>query len=131
MEFDANETNADQVSTAPAICPSCHQPVSPSYFFCPNCGFNLRPAPLPTGGAAQLMLYAHSIILPSLCFLSISKWKGYKYFKSTNAAERQIGTVAIVLLVLSTFITYWYVYTWTMNYVQQSISAVNTDLNGF
>ena len=119
---------AETVSAA-ATCPSCHQPVLPSYYFCPNCGFNLRPAPLSTSSGTQLLIYAHSIILPSLLFITISKWKGYTYLKSPDPAEKQIGAIAMFLLVCSTIFTFWYAYTWTMNYVNESIAAINSDLS--
>ncbi len=77
----------------------------------------------------QAWLYVHSIILPMLLFLSISKWKGYKYFKSDEPKAKQIGTVAVVLLVASTVITFYLAYVWTVATVNSSIDSVNAAMS--
>ena len=118
-----------EVAPAAAACPVCHLPVRPEWYFCPNCGTNLHPAPLSTSLESQLFLYAHSIVLPMLLFLSITRWKGYTYFKSEDSQEKQIGSIAIILLVLSTVVVFWYSYVWTVDYIQQSINSVNADMN--
>jgi hypothetical protein len=90
-----------------AICPQCHQPVLPTYFFCPNCGKNLKEPPLSTSAATQAGLYALSIIMPVICFLAINQWRGMKYLKSADPQAKQIGIVATVLMAVSTVIVVW------------------------
>ena len=115
----------------PSICPTCHQPVIPQYYFCPNCGTKLNLAPLSTTLTAQLKVYAFSIILPMICFLFIGKWPGNKYYKSTDPKTKRIGLIAWTLLVLSTIITIWLVVIWTQGVIQSSINSINTDMGSF
>jgi hypothetical protein len=107
------------------ICPQCHFPVKPEYYFCPNCGKNLRIAPLGTGLLDQLLLYAFSIILPWIAYLAITKWQGIKYLRSADSRARQIGIIALGLLVLSSIIAFWLTYVWIQGYIQQSLNDVN------
>ena len=72
-------------------CPQCHQPVLPTYYFCPNCGKSLHEPPLSTTVGAQTGLYALSIIMPMICFLAINQWRGMKYMKSADPQAKQIG----------------------------------------
>jgi len=114
---------------SPELCPVCHQPILPSYYFCPNCGAKLRTAPLSTTTSAQIRLYAFSIILPMICFIFVTRWQGVKYFKSGDPKAKQIGQVAWALLILSTIITVWLVVVWTQNYINSTVAGLNTDLN--
>lgn len=107
------------------ICPQCHFPAKPEYYYCPNCGKALREAPLSTSAGTQLLIYAWSIILPSIAFISVSRWPGMKYFKSGDPKAQQIGLVAIILLALSTIVTYWLAIVWLQSYVKQSVNDVN------
>jgi len=111
------------------MCPLCHLAVRPEYFFCPNCGTNLRPAPLPTSSEAQLKLYAFSVILPLICFVFVSKWRGIAYLRSPDERTRSIGYIATFLLVLSTVVTIWYAVVWTQSEIQQSVSDVNSEMS--
>ncbi|HUO56158.1 MAG TPA: zinc ribbon domain-containing protein [Candidatus Paceibacterota bacterium] len=123
--------DAPQSASPQNICPYCHQPILPTYYFCPNCGVKLSEAHLSTSISTQIMIYAFSIILPSLCYLLISKWPGWKYYKSKEAKVHQIGIVAITLLVLSSIVTFWLIYVWITDAIQSSLNGLNTDLNGY
>ena len=112
-----------------AVCPVCHQPIQPEYYFCPNCGTSLRQAPLSTSLSAQVKLYAFSIILPWILFIMVTKWKGLAYSKSKDPKERQIGIIAWVLIILSTIFTFWLAYVFTQQAIQSSISSINADLS--
>ena len=109
----------------PVLCPVCHEPVKSDFYFCPNCGKNLKEKPLLTSVGAQVEIYLWSIITPPMCFLTIGSWQGIKYFKAEDPKAKQIGIVAIILLVLSTLITIWLVYISIVDSIQymQSISA--------
>ena len=113
---------------SPNSCAVCHQPLLPEYYFCPNCGTEVEAPPLTTDFGMQLWIYAHSIFLPMVLFLSISKWKGYKYFRSEDPQAKQIGTIAIVLLIASTVITYYLAYATTMAAVQSALDSINADM---
>ncbi len=122
-------SDAGVQAPAPLVCPVCHQPVMPEYYFCPNCGANLRPRPLPTDIASQIGLYAFSIILPMIVFIGISKWQGTKYFRSTDPKEHQIGLIAWILLAVSTIVIIYLMYVWTQSLIQSSISSINADMS--
>jgi len=117
------------LSPASVICPTCHQPVLPSYYFCPNCGAKLHSAPLLTTRAAQAKLYAHSIILPMLAFFTASKWHGWQYFKSSDPKTKQIGLIACILVTLSTVLLVWYTIIWTQQEIQSQVNSINADMS--
>jgi len=107
------------------ICDVCHQPILPTYYFCPNCGTKINSAPLSTSIATQFGLYIFSAILPFIGFLLISKWSGLKYFRSKDPKAKIIGLVAWGVLVFSTVVLCWLVYVETQNVIQ----AINSSLN--
>src|SRR5271166_4874557 len=92
-------TQINQIS-APVLCPQCHQPIKPEYYYCPNCGKKLSEAPLSTSLGAQLWLYAFSLILPFIGYLAITKWQGIQYARSGDPRAQEIGWIAIGLLTL-------------------------------
>jgi hypothetical protein len=111
------------------ICQVCHQPVLPSYYFCPNCGAKLNAAPLSTTPMAQARLYAHSIILPVICFFTASKWQGIHYFKSSDPKTKKIGIIACILITLSTILLVWYAIIWTQQEIQSQVNSINADMS--
>jgi len=125
--------NQNPVPTPPsvaAICPQCHQPVKPEYYFCPNCGKKLNEPGLPTGVGAQIMLYAFSIVLPIMCFLAISYWQGIKYARSPDPKAQEMGWIAIALLALSTIITFWITSVWISGFIAQQTSTAGLSQYG-
>jgi hypothetical protein len=119
-----------QASVAQAICPQCHQPVRPEYYFCPNCGKKLSEPGLPTGVGAQVMLYAFSIVLPIMCFLAVSYWQGIKYARSADPKAQEIGWIAIALLALSTIITFWITSVWISGFIASQTSTAGLSAYG-
>lgn len=105
-------------SSAPLLCPVCHEPVRPEFYFCPNCGKNLKEKPLPTDLNAKISIYLLSIVTPPLCFLTIKWWHGVKYLKMDDPKAKEIGLVSIVLMVLSTAVTIWLAYALTAGLMQ-------------
>ncbi|MCL4353542.1 zinc ribbon domain-containing protein [Patescibacteria group bacterium] len=97
-------------------CPQCHQTVLESYYFCPNCGKNLKPAPLSITPLKQIGIYALSIFLPPL-----GLWPGVKYLMGSNKKAKVVGTVAIILTVLSTVISAWLFINW--------VNGINNSVN--
>ncbi len=118
-----------QAAPAPATCPVCHQGVKPEYYFCPNCGANLHPAPLSTSLATQTWIYAFSLVLPMFLYIGITKWPAMKYLRSEDPRAKQIGMSAIVLLILSTLVGIWLAYVWTQEAIQSSIDSINADMS--
>ena len=107
------------------ICPRCHLPTKPEYYFCPNCGAKLTEAPLGVGIVDQLLLYAFSIVLPWIAYLAITKWQGIKYLRAPGARAKQIGLIALVLLIASSVVAFWLTYVWIQGYIQSSLNDVN------
>jgi hypothetical protein len=114
-----------------AICPQCHQPVLPEYYFCPNCGKKLEDAPLSTSIWAQIWLYTYSLILmPITCYLIYTRWQGVKYFKSKDPKAHQMGVIAIVLLIISIVFLIWSTWQgtiWLENYVQAQVNNATSE----
>ena len=117
--------------TAPplAVCSYCHQPLLPTYYFCPNCGNKVMSAPLSTSPATQAWIYAFSAVLPLICYIMISKWPGMTYYRSKDEKAKQIGTIAIGILILSTLITIYFAYVWTQDAIQSSVASINSDFS--
>jgi hypothetical protein len=117
----------ENVTITPLVCSYCHQPVLSSYYFCPNCGTKLNLAPLSTSVESQALLYLFSAILPLICFIFVTRWQGLRYYRSRDEKTKLIGTIAIVILILSTVITIWLAYAWTQSAIQSSINSINAD----
>lgn len=112
----------------PQLCSVCHQPLLSSYYFCPNCGTKVNTPPLSTTLATQIGIYTFSIILPMIGFILVTKWPGVKYFKSKDKKIKKIGIIAWALLILSTIITIWLAYIWTLDTIQSLTQSINTDM---
>jgi cobalamin biosynthesis protein CobD/CbiB len=66
-----------------------------------------------------------------IVFISISKWRGLKYSKSSDPKTRMIGIVAWVLLILSTIFLFWLTWYETIKLqeaFQTSMDQMNKDL---
>jgi len=113
------------------LCQTCHQPILPTYYFCPNCGTKLITAPLSTSFMTQVGIYLFSIILPLLCFLFISRWPGLKYTRSSDPKARWIGIVAFILIILSTIIIAYEAYAMTQALSKSINEALNMDLGAY
>jgi hypothetical protein len=96
------------------VCPICHQPVLAEYFFCPNCGHNLKEKQIPISIIVQVGLYALAIFLPPL-----GLWPGIKYMMKNTKQAKWVGGVTIVLTILSSFFTIYYTLTIFNTYIGQ------------
>jgi hypothetical protein len=99
-----------------AVCPACHQLVQPEWYFCPNCGKDLKPKPVNVSAWAQIGVYALSVFLPPL-----GLWPGIKYLQKPGPQAKIVGWVAIILTIVSTVLTFWF----TIHYLQNSINSYN------
>lgn len=114
----------------PLLCPQCHQPVKPEYYFCPNCGKKLSEPGLSTTLASQLWLYAFSLVLPFLGYLAISYWQGIKYARSDDPQAQRIGWIAIGLLTLSSIYVIWQATVWINSFIQAQTSTAGLSAFG-
>ncbi|MBU6500690.1 MAG: zinc ribbon domain-containing protein [Patescibacteria group bacterium] len=116
------------------LCPQCHQLVKPEFYFCPNCGENLRKTPLSTSVGTQIWMYFLSIIMPWVAFIFIGYWHGLKYLRSQDTKTKQIGLIATIILVASTLFAIWISIVWVQNILQTTMSDLNgvgSGLGGF
>lgn len=125
---DITPGSTETKETQPTLCTVCHQITLPTYYFCPNCGLALTIAPLSTSIGRQIWIYFFSLILPSLCFLFITRWPGTKYAKSADPKAKIIGQVAWVILILSTILTFWYAIVITQRIIKTTTDSINASI---
>ncbi|OGK08474.1 hypothetical protein A2767_03225 [Candidatus Roizmanbacteria bacterium RIFCSPHIGHO2_01_FULL_35_10] len=75
-------------------CSQCKYQINPEWFFCPNCGKELRIKPISFG--RQIFIYTVSFFLAPLGL----GW-GIKYIRSKDNKVRLVGLIAIVLTLIS------------------------------
>ena len=97
-------------------CPVCHQRILPEYYFCPNCGNNLREKAKEITIATQVGLYMLAIFLPPL-----GLWPGIKYLNKEDIKAKKIGGITTALTLFSTVVTIW----WTFKLVGNYLDMVN------
>ncbi len=131
MEPTLPVTPSTQIESSPSLCITCHQPLLPQYYFCPNCGTKIHEPPLTTSFNAQIWLYAFSVILPVICFLFVTKWKGLRYLQSTDPKAKTIGATASMLLAVSTVLTFWYAYIYTQKMLEAILQGAGLDAGSF
>ena len=66
-------------------CSVCHLPVLEEYYFCPNCGNNLKEKIVPISTIMQIGFYALAIFLPPLGF-----WPGIKYAMKKSPQAKKL-----------------------------------------
>jgi hypothetical protein len=84
------------------FCPKCQFPILETYFFCPNCGKSLKLTPSATSAIKQIGIYSLSLFLPPL-----GLWPGIKYLKTEDSGAKMVGTIAIILTIISIVVTIW------------------------
>jgi len=129
MDQNYNEENIQTEQTDQFVCSVCHQPIKPEYYFCPNCGHKIKEKPLSTSVQTQIGIYAYSIILPFILYISIKKWPAMKYIKSNDQKTKQIGYIAMTLIILSTISIIWFSFVGTKKMIQSSVDSINADFN--
>jgi len=102
------------------ICPVCHQSVVPEWYFCPNCGKELKAKPVRVSVVTQIGIYTLSAFLPPL-----GLWPGIKYLGKEGREVKIVGAVAIVLTIISSVVTVWL----TFHYLQSYLSIYSGLIN--
>ncbi len=96
------------------ICSLCHQAIPEKYYFCPNCGNNLKEKPVVVSTIMQIGLYALAIFLPPL-----GLWPGIKYIMKKGQQAKRVGMITIVLTIISTIVTIWAIFSVFNSYLGQ------------
>lgn len=87
------------------VCSVCHQAVKEEYFFCPNCGHNLKEAVLPVSVLKQIGLYALAVILPPWGF-----YPEIKYILKNSPQAKRVGLITVLLTTLSMALMLWLIF---------------------
>jgi uncharacterized paraquat-inducible protein A len=104
------------------VCKHCKANVSPTDYFCPNCGKKLRDKPQSTGWLRQLVVYAISFLLPPL-----GLWPAVRYLKQPDQKSKNIGIAAIVITIVSIVLSV-YLAVEMLNSINKEL---NSQLNGY
>ncbi len=64
-----------------------------------------------------------------ILYISIKKWPVMKYIKSEDLKVKQIGYIAMTLIILSTILVIWLSFVGTNKMIQSSIDSINADFN--
>ena len=108
-----------------SVCPVCHIPVLPDYYFCYNCGKNLKPVPLSTTVIKQVGLYLGSIVLFPLGLI----W-GLRYIKETSLKAKLVGWVCILISIVTFAVVSMVLFT-TIREVNEQVNNQLNGLSGF
>lgn len=103
-----------------SVCPFCHFQLLQNYYFCPNCGKKISEPPITV--LKQIGVYLLSIFLPPL-----GLWPGIRYLFSKDQKTKKVGTIAIILTIVSTVITLWL----SVAMFNNLTKSVNSQLNQY
>lgn len=96
----AMQSPAPDMTVQMSQCPKCHVDVRLSDYFCFNCGQALRTKPESVSLVKQMTVYLLSFLLPPLGII----W-GIRYLRQDGSNSKIVGTVAIVLTLISLAVT--------------------------
>jgi len=96
------------------ICSVCHQAVLTEYYFCPNCGNNLKEKPQAISALVQAGIYTLAIFVPPL-----GLWPGLKYLTKKGESAKRVGIIAIALTLISSILTIWAIFSLFSSYLNQ------------
>jgi len=103
--MDTTVIEMQDISNPVLVCKTCHRKNPFDYYFCPNCGKELRPKPLSTSILTQFGIYLLSLFLPPL-----GLWPGIKYLKASSGKEKMVGIIATTITLAISILTLLYVF---------------------
>lgn len=77
-------------------CPSCEAEIQPSWYFCPNCGKQLKEAPIVISIPKQILIY-----FVSFFFSPLGLGWGLKYIRYKDRRVKIVGIISIVLTIIA------------------------------
>lgn len=104
--WDAKKVNStvqtpEEILSSAKKCKTCGFQISEIYFYCPNCGRKLKNAPQSLSITRQIYVYLISLFLPPL-----GLWPAIRYLFDKRPKAKLIGVIAIVLTIISIFLTF-------------------------
>lgn len=75
-------------------CPNCQLPLLSDFYFCPNCGKQVRIKPITISVGRQIVLYLVSIFLPPAALPF-----AIRYIRQQNKKTRIVGVVILCLVI--------------------------------
>lgn len=88
----------EEVTTS--VCPNCTLPVLADFYFCPNCGKQLRDKAITLSLGRQIGVYLLSFFLPPL-----GLYPAFKYIKQPDPKTRMVGWISLILTIVSVVIS--------------------------
>ena len=104
------------------ICKFCGQTVLSNYYFCPYCGKKLIEPPITA--LKEISVYLLSVFLPPL-----GLWPGIRYLSQKNEKAKRVGTIAIILTIISIIVTIC-LSIGLVNNISQSVSSQMNQYQG-
>lgn len=109
-----------------AVCKNCNLPVLPEFYFCPNCGKQLREKSLTVSVLTQIGVYLLSFFLPPF-----GLYPGIKYLKQSDPKTKLIGWIAVALTLISIGLSI-FIFAGFMQQVSQTLNQLGTgNFTGF
>lgn len=108
-----------------ATCPACRRGVQPDYFYCPYCGKNIRPAPLPTT-IPQII----KVCIASAIVMPYGLYMGVRYLRQTDERSRYTGIMVLGVTIII-FLIQLVAAVRTMDYLNAEINRQMMLLQGF
>lgn len=82
------------------MCPVCNTPITPEWFFCPQCGKELKEKPFSVSAMKQLGMYLASFFLAPIGL----HW-AVKYLRYKDSKAKRLGIIIVILTVISVSFT--------------------------
>jgi hypothetical protein len=126
INTDMDDQVVNPEAAAPPICPQCHLPVAPEWYFCPNCGKEINAKPAVISTWSQVGVYALSVCLPPL-----GLWPGIKYMAMPGRQAKVVGAIAIALTLIASVVVIWLTMQFLQSYLSVYSGLINTSgVNG-
>lgn len=88
------------MTTTASVCPKCTIPISADFYFCPNCGKQLRSKTISISIIKSVGVLLLSFFLPPL-----GLYPGIKYIAHGDIKTKIVGVLAVVITIVSIALT--------------------------